>query len=155
MASRRPELVVRRVLRQMLRGERDPEKLAKAGGLPLERFTRWTREHRVWEQYYAFTRIKRLRAELLAGEHLEIAVAGLLSLAGQDKAALGPGEQETMRKACVDLLRIDLQKHHPIEWEDEDDLGAMAGEQYIPRLSGYARRILDELGGMEEVEEDE
>ncbi|MFA7236242.1 MAG: hypothetical protein WC058_05190 [Phycisphaeraceae bacterium] len=98
--------LVRKALRRMLEGNWDATMLADSLGIKLEDFAGWMEEHRVWEQYHALLKLNRLKADQLANDHRETVVWRLLSLVSAGKQEFTDREMETVRKACVDVLRM-------------------------------------------------
>ena len=91
-----------RLVRILVDGERTPAEISADLGLPLRRLSTFGHDEGANGVLAGLSRIADVRAQMLLSNYRANAVLKLISLASTEKPT------ETSRKACVDLLRADL-----------------------------------------------
>ncbi|MFG0253194.1 MAG: hypothetical protein ACF8NJ_10005 [Phycisphaerales bacterium JB038] len=127
--------VKRELLRQVLRGEHDLEELCDGQGLTLEQLAGWAEQARTRGTLAALRRLADLRTQLMISRYRAHAAARLIELTGGEESL------ETARKACVDLLRVNV-----ADREDSDFSLAAEDAAQVCLDTKSVRSFLAELG---------
>jgi hypothetical protein len=93
---------VNRLVGMLVDGERTPAEISEETGLPLTRLSTFGHDDRANTLLAGLSRIADVRAQMILSNYRAHAVLKLIALASTEKPS------ETSRKACVDLLKADL-----------------------------------------------
>ncbi len=103
----------RELLRDVLRGRHDLEELCQERKLTLEQLADWAGEAETRSTLASLRRLADLRTQLMISRYRAHAAARLIELSGGEESA------ETARKACVDLLRVNVAEMETLEERGE------------------------------------
>ncbi|TVQ53437.1 MAG: hypothetical protein EA377_07950 [Phycisphaerales bacterium] len=130
----------RELIEQLAEGRLTPIELARQNRIALEAIAQWAARPEQYETLAGLVRLADTRAQMIVSEYRANAAAKLIEIATRDDGG------EVARKACVDLLRTNL-NILPIEPADREEhrSGPRApSEQAI-------RAALEELGRRDEA----
>ncbi|MEM9560842.1 MAG: hypothetical protein AAF995_11085 [Planctomycetota bacterium] len=124
------------LLRELARAEHDVLSLGESHGLPLGELAAWASEPATQRTVAGLCLLADLQTQLLLSRYRLIAATRLVGQATGQDDGLSP---EQVRKACVDLLKIELDRVASVSLDaaqDQDD----------PALESLKRAMLGEAG---------
>jgi hypothetical protein len=110
---RKPEALRRRVLEELLDADCAPAELAGKIGLSLEELSTLGRDDRIVDALRGLVELAEIRAQVLLSRYRAHAAIRLIAIANAEEPS------ELARKACVDLLKMDLDHLRPAESDEE------------------------------------
>ena len=123
------------LLRELVRAEHDVLSLGETHGVPLGKLSAWAAEPKTQRTVAGLCLLADLQTQLLLSRYRLVAATRLVGQAtGQDEA-LTP---EQVRKACVDLLKIELDRVAAVSLEAVEDLNDPALEELKQAMLGGA-----------------
>lgn len=90
------------LIEKMIEGELSPSELAQHCGISLNELAQWAAETQHIKALEHLARLADLRAQMLVARYRATAAVRLIAIASADEPS------ELSRKACVDLLKTDL-----------------------------------------------
>lgn len=127
------------LLHDLARAEDDILALGERHGIPLGKLAAWAGEPKTQRTVAGLCLLADLQTQLLLSRYRLVAASRLVQQATGQDAALTP---EQVRKACVDLLKIELERVSAVSLETAEALDD-------PSLEGLKRAMLGETKGTE------
>lgn len=84
--------------------------LAEAHGVDVELLARWVHQPSVQRVLSGLCMLADFQTQILLSRYRSVAAGKLLRLANGEAEAAGKGGSDVARRACVDLLRLDLKR---------------------------------------------
>lgn len=114
----------RRLIEQLVHGERSPSELADEHEISLERLAKWSSDPANARVLAALSHLSDIRTQMLLSRYRANAAVQLINIATASQPT------ELSRKACVDLLKADLKVFRR---DDEQVLEQAVDEHVIIR----------------------
>ena len=115
-ANKLSDVKRRRIVQMVYDGGADAEQLAKSMKVSLERLAEWALDDRMQSTLRGLRTLADMQTQMILSRYRLTAAARLVKMAGQEEGS------ELSRKACVDLLRMNLLDDCPAA---DDDLPPM------------------------------
>jgi len=113
------------LIARMVDGEWSPNELAHHCGISLRELAQWVAEAQNITTLERLARLADLRAQMLVARYRATAAAQLIAMASADEP------NELARKACVDLLKTDLDVFEHMQQRNTSDQPETPSEQAI------------------------